>query len=82
MKFFTTELMSIDPTDGQLKKWCGPNVPGISWEDAEWFCQNKGFGYLTVTGELIMEIGTRVDENGFIVPDFDNVVDYENLNLN
>lgn len=82
MKYFTTELSAIDPEDGQLKKWCGPNVPGIDWRDAEWFCANKGFGYLKVTGELIMEIGTKVDENGFIVADFDNAIDYEEPNLN
>lgn len=79
MKLFTTELRAIDPRDGELKTWCGPHVPGISWDDARWYCDNNGLGYCRVTGELVAEIGTKI-ENGFIVPDFDNMIEYDNEN--
>lgn len=76
MKLFTTELKAIDPRDGELKTWCGPHVPGISWSDAENYCQENELGYCVVTGELVAEIGTKV-ENGYIVPDFNNRIDYD-----
>ena len=56
MKYWTTEIRAIDPIDGYLKNWCGPNVPGESWEDAEKYCQENGLGYCRITGELICEI--------------------------
>lgn len=80
MNFYTTELDAIDPADGELKRWQGPNIPAIGWNDAEQYCQEHGFGYLRVTGQLIAEIGTKVDENGFIVVDMNTKIDYDNLN--
>lgn len=31
MKLWVTEIRAIDPIDGEIKTWAGPNVPGISW---------------------------------------------------
>lgn len=79
MNLYTTEIRAIDPTDGELKTWCGPNIPAISFSDAKAYCQHNGLGYCKVTGKLVTEIGTKI-ENGRIVPDFNNVIDYENDN--
>lgn len=61
MYLFTSELRAIDPTDGELKLWQGPNIPAISLSMAESFCQQNGLGYLTITGILVKEI--EVDSN-------------------
>ena len=79
MKLYTTILKAIDPKDGELKTWCGPNVPGISFEDARWYCDNNDLGYCEILGELVSEIGTKI-ENGKIVPDLKNRIDYDTQN--
>ncbi len=60
MKKFTTEIRAIDPLDGELKLWQGPNVESLNWEAAELYCQNNGLGYCKVVGELDEEIGWDV----------------------
>lgn len=77
MNYYTTELDAVDPVDGRIKTFAGPHIPAISWTKAEEFCQEKGFGYLRVTGQLISVIGTKVDENGFVVADMDTRQDYD-----
>jgi hypothetical protein len=79
MKIYTTMIKAIDPRDGELKSWAGPNVPGISFADARWYCDNNGLGYCEIHGELVAEIGTKI-ENGMIVPDFKNRIDYDAQN--
>lgn len=79
MNLYTTEIRAIDPLDGEIKIWAGPNVPGISWDDAKWYCDNNGLGYCKVVGKLVCEIGTKV-ENGKIVADFNKRVDYDTQN--
>lgn len=76
---WVTEIKAIDPNDGVLKSWCGPNVPGINHEDAVRFCQNDGLGYCRVIGELTAEIPCKEGTNE---PDFDKMVDYEKINSN
>ena len=56
MKRFTTEIQAIDPVDGELKRWQGPNIEADSFEEAERICLEK-FGYLKVTGQFVQEIG-------------------------
>lgn len=56
MKLWVTEIRAIDPVDGEMKTWAGPNVPGISWGFAEQYCQDNGLGYCKVIGQLIAEI--------------------------
>lgn len=62
MKMWTTEIIAIDPNDEVLKTWCGPNVPGLDWEDAEHYCQNNGLGYCKIVGEFICEIPWNLAE--------------------
>lgn len=56
MNLYTTTIRAIDPTDGGLKTWSGPKVPGISFSDAEQFCQNNSLGYCKVDGVFIGEV--------------------------
>jgi len=79
MKKWVTDIMAIDPKSGELKKWCGPEVPGISLKDAEFFCDNNGLGYCKVIGELIAEIPCK---KGTYDPDFENMIDYEQPTMN
>ncbi len=78
MNTYATEIKALDPHTGEMKTWFGDNVQGISFEDAQKWCdENKG--YLKVVGLLVMEIPCK--ENSF-KPDWDNSVDYETPNLN
>lgn len=79
MKEYVTEVKAISPTDGELKKYCGPNVPGISFSDAQAFCENNGLGYCKVIGELVAEIPCKP---GTHEADFSKMVDYEQSNNN
>lgn len=53
MRMWVTLIKAIDPSNGQLKTWGGPNVPGINHEDAERYCQQNELGYCQVLGELV-----------------------------
>lgn len=65
MKLYTTKIVAVNPLTGKLNDWCGPHVPGISFSDAEDYCQRNGLGYCKVEGELVAEIdehtGQRTD---------------------
>lgn len=71
---FVTELKAIDPKDGILKTWTGPNVPGVSIDTAEQYCQENGLGYLTVLGQLLTEIPCKP---GSIEADFSKRQDFD-----
>ena len=71
-----TELKAIDPADGIMKKWCGPNIEAISWAHAGSLIQDRG--YLVVIGQLTQEIPCK---KGIYEPDFDNAVNHDNLDL-
>lgn len=77
MKLWVTKISAYDTKTGQLKIWCGPEVPGLTHKDAEDYCQNHGLGYCKVIGELIAEIPCKP---GTHEPDFNKKIDYENLN--
>jgi hypothetical protein len=72
---FLTELKAIDPEDGKLKNWCGPNIEAISFADAEAKVSEKG--YLTVVGQLKQEVPCK---EGTFNPDWNNAIDYDNEN--
>jgi len=59
---FTTIIQAIDK-DGQLRTFVGPNVPGESYEDAQYHCDNNGLGYCRVDGILVEEIPYKPDFN-------------------
>jgi hypothetical protein len=53
---FTTIINAIDPLDGKLKVWGGPNIEAESWELGEMFLQSNGLGYCKIDGTLVKEI--------------------------
>lgn len=78
MKLFVTEIRAIDPVSGELKTYCGPNVPGIDWADAERYCR-ENLGMCKVIGVLVAEIPCI---DGTYEPDWGNMIDYENNSMN
>ena len=70
MNHYTTKIKAIDPLTGILTEYCGPFIPGISFEDAENYCQTNGLGYCEVVGKLI-------EMQSF---DGNTIVNFENLN--
>lgn len=73
-KWYCTQIKAIRPTDGEIATYSGPAVPGISFQDAQDYC-NENIGYCKVIGELIEEIPTKEDG---ITPDWDNKIIYNN----
>lgn len=79
MNIYATTVQAISPIDGELKKYCGPNVPGISEQDARDYCENNGLGYCHIEGLLIAEIPCK---EGTHDPDWSKMTDYENIRSN
>jgi len=77
MKYYATKFQAIDPQDGKLKTWMGNDIPAISWEAAEKYCQKNGLGYLRIIGELVMTI----PEKNF-KPNWEKAIDMETVNAN
>jgi hypothetical protein len=78
MKKYTTKIMAIDPEDRELKQWGGPVIDAPSWDLAHEYCK-KHLGYCEVDGELIAVVETKSDG---ITPDWDKMIDYDNINKN
>lgn len=77
MKVWLTEFTAPDARTGEIKNWAGDEVSAPSFELAQQWCyENKG--WLKVVGELVAEIPCK---NGY-EPDFDNMIDYENVQNN
>lgn len=74
MNMYTTLIKAISPIDGELKIYQGPNVPGISFNDAQNYCEMNGLGYCKIDGLLIAEINYSEDSR--------DITDYETKNLN
>lgn len=55
MRRWVTIIHAIDPTDDQLKSWCGPTIQAPTWDLAQDKCNRNGLGYCMVIGELIAE---------------------------
>lgn len=79
MRMWVTLIKAIDPSNGQLKTWGGPNVPGINHDDAIRYCQENELGYCDVLGELVTVIPCK---EGTHEPNMDKMVDYEKINNN
>lgn len=74
MKTWCTEIKAIDPIDGQLKSYAGPNVNAPTWSLADDYCQTHGLGYCKVSGQLIAEIPCKP---GTYEADFSKQIDYD-----
>ena len=79
MNLYVTEIQALNPHTKELKIWEGPHVKGISFEDAQRYC-DENLGYCRVVGKLVSEIPLK---NGVLSePDFNNRIDYDTINLN
>jgi hypothetical protein len=72
MNWYTTEIIAIDPMDGELKAFRGPYVPGLTFKDAQRNCDLNGMGYCRVDGKINMDISF----------DGKQVIDYTIISLN
>lgn len=52
---FRTELQAIDPADGELKTFRGPNVEAIGISDAYFVLERLGIKYCTVLGAILTD---------------------------
>lgn len=78
MKKWCTEIKALDAKTGEMKTWVGDTVEAPTWYMAQEWCNNNK-GYLRVSGELLSEIPTKSDG---ITPDWDNKIDYDEINNN
>lgn len=79
MLLFTTHIQAIDPKTGNMTTWSGPDVPAISFSDAQDYCERNGLGYCKVAGQLMMRIPFKSET---FTPDWDKAIDYEAIGLN
>ncbi len=79
MNAYLTEATLVCPVTGDLKVYRGPNAFGISFEDAQDYCERNGFGYCKVIGKIVSEVPTLPDG---LTPDWDSEIDFEIQNLN
>ena len=56
MEKFVTEILAIDPMDGQMRLWAGPLIEAETIEQAREYCDANGLGYCAVVGKFIAEI--------------------------
>lgn len=78
MKLWCTEIKALEASTGEMKTWGGESVEAPTWGLAQKWCdENKG--YLKVVGELIAEIPCK---KGTYEPDWNNMIDYENIQNN
>lgn len=78
MDIYLTSFKKINAF-GEIKTYAGPDVPGISFKDAQDYCNNNGLSHCQVDGLLIAEIPYK---EGTYEPDWDNEVNYEIETLN
>lgn len=50
-KAWHTTFEAIDPMNGELCRWHGPDIPGDTMEEAQANCVRMGLPHLTVTKE-------------------------------
>lgn len=72
MNLYATEIKAINPHTNELRLWAGPNVKGVSFQDAQNYCDDN-IGYCKVVGLLVADIYSK---------DIDLIIDYELPKLN
>lgn len=76
MNLYCTSVRAMCPITGDLRTFAGPNVPGISFEDARAYCNRNYLSFLSIDGALVSEI--PVKEGTTCDADWDKEVSYEN----
>lgn len=77
MNLYATTIHAVNPKTGKLTKFVGPNIPAISYADAQDYCYNNGLGYCHADSILVEEIPVKDGR-----PDFENKIDYETFKSN
>lgn len=67
MNLYVTEIKAINPHTNELRLWEGPHVKGISFEDAQNYCDNN-IGYCKVVGLLVAEISSDSNRIDYDLP--------------
>jgi len=80
MRLWSTIIHALDPIDRCYKEFGGPNIMAPSKTLAHEFCQHNGLGYCHIGDEIIMEIPCKKGTKD--VPDWENAIDYEKIDLN
>jgi hypothetical protein len=73
MAIYLTSINAIDPVDGHLKEWNGPQVVADSLQDAAAHCREH-LGYCRIEGMLIATIPCK---EGSLEPDWGNMVEHD-----
>lgn len=76
---YLTQIRAECAFIGEMKTFAGPNVPGISFADAEEYCKRNGMWYCKVVGRLVADIPCK---DGSYEPDYEKMVDYEIVKYN
>lgn len=79
MKKWITEVTTIDVVTNEIKTWMCDTIEAPTRELAQEWCEKNGKGYLTVTGECVVEIPCKKNS---LDPDFSKAIDYENMQSN
>lgn len=79
MNLYYTKIIAIIPGTDELAEWAGPTVPGISFQDAEDYCQVNGLGYCQVTHILTGEI--QSDDRTYSA-NWENKIDHDKFKQN
>ena len=67
MNLYVTEIRALNPHTNEMRLWQGPHVKGISFEDAQKYCDNN-IGYCKVVGLLVSEISLNGDRIDYDLP--------------
>lgn len=59
---FATTIWAIDPLDGKIKKWAGPNIKAISKQAVRQILDCNGLGYCEVGDMIHSEIDQQTGE--------------------
>lgn len=79
MKKWIAEIIAIDPSDGELKRWMAHEyIEAPTQQLAQEWCDENERGYYHITDELLSIVETDEDGN----PDWDTYEDFELPGLN
>lgn len=69
MNIYPTLIEAVDPIDGLLKKWAGPDIKAESFEAAKEFCQLNDLGYCEVKNMTMQNSDATEEEvKAFVDP--------------
>lgn len=79
MKIWTTLIYAKCAETNIITTFCGQNIEAPTKQLAHQYCQRNGLGYLHISDELVMDVPCK---KGTYDPDWNNAVDYDNIQNN